>query len=254
MYKIIWSGLADKNYYDVIAQYCLPSWSKLIGDKYIVHDDNIINIPDLNIINSEKVENKESKFFKSGPRKKAWNFWRKMQSQVWAIRNLTDCNFLVLLDTDIEVLDFDIHAFEEMLTKFKESNLIWATGQSNRRGHDSGFIILNMAHPKLKELTDYYENIWESEEIYNLDKPYDGHAVESMFEKYPSFKVGNIDYGSGFHVYDLGFVHYGSKIPKALRKEMKVSGQEIVEHYTKDRIPKKVKYLDQWTKENNYRQ
>lgn len=252
-YKIIWSGLADATYYKVIAQYCLLSWAKLPGEKNIIHDSNLIKIKGISITPWEIVPNNNSKFLELSPNKKPWGFWRKMQSQVYAYKKFkNNYDFIVLLDTDIEVLDFEIDAFEAMLTDFKESNHIWATGQSNRRGHDSGFIILNTAHPRLKELIEYYENIWESGAILNLEKPYDGHAVESMFEIYPSFKIGNIDYGSGFHVYDLGFVHYGSKIPKALRQEFNGTGQEIVEHYTKDRVPKKVKYLDQWTKKLNY--
>lgn len=252
-YKLLWSGLADENYYNVIAQYCIPSWLKLPGDKNIVSDTSNVSIPGILTYEWKDIENRNSSFLKINPNKKPWSFWRKMQCQVWAARTFKEkYDFIILLDTDIEVLDFEIDAFEAMLTDFKESNHIWATGQSNRRGHDSGFIILNTAHPRLKELIKYYENIWESGAILNLEKPYDGHAVESMFEIYPSFKIGNIDYGSGFHVYDLGFVHYGSKIPKALRQEFNGTGQEIVEHYTKDRVPKKVKYLDQWTKKLNY--
>jgi hypothetical protein len=227
--NLIWAGLADKHYYQYIAKYCLPSWQKLPGRKVVIHDADDIHINDLDIIDWNTVVNNESKFLKLTTKLKPLNFWRKMQSQVWAIRNLTDCDFLILLDTDIEILDFNLDMFNEELNKFKDSNLIWATGQSNRRGHDSGFIVLNMEHPQLKELTDHYENIWESGNIFKLAKWYDGHAVESMFEKYPSYKIKNKDYGSGLHVYELGLVHYGSKIPKALRAEWQGDGKSLIE-------------------------
>lgn len=242
MHKIFWSGLADKDYYDYIAKYCLSSWKKLPGEKTIVHNDNIINLPFLKIINQDTVLNRECDFLKTNPKKKTLNFWRKMQSQVWAIRNLTSCDFLVLLDTDIEVLDtFNEEKFNLELDKFKESNLPWATGRSQSRLHDSGFIVLKIDHPLIRELTDYYENIWESGKIYELKKSYDGHAVESMFEKYPSYKIMNTDYGSGFHVYDLGFVHYGSKIPKSLRANFNGPGIELVKKHTENIITKKYK-------------
>lgn len=240
-YKIAWSGLADANYYNVIAQYCLPSWNKLPGKKFIVHDSNLINEPFIEVIDWNCVPNNNSNFLKNSPSKKTWNFWRKMQSQVWAIRNLTDCDFLVLLDTDIEILDFDHEMFEKELGCFLESNLVWATGESNRGGHDSGFIILNMNHPNLKELTDYYENIWETDKIFKLTKGYDGHAVESMFPIYPSYKIKNRDYGSGLHVYDLGLVHYGSKIPKQLRAEWVGDGKSLVEKRLSEIFIKKYK-------------
>ena len=240
-YNVIWSGLADSNYYNVIAQYCLPSWTKLPGKKYVIHNASDINISGINVIDWKIVPNMNCEFLKRNTSKKVGNFWRKMQSQVWAIRNLQDCDFLILLDTDIEILNFDYESFEKELDNFKESNNIWATGESNRRGHDSGFIILNMSHPKLKELTDYYEDIWETDKISKLRKPYDGDAVESMFELYPSYKIKNRDYGSGLHIYKLGMVHYGSKIPKKLRAEWKGDGQSLIDKRLSEIVIKKYK-------------
>ena len=240
-YKLNWIGLADDNYYKVIAQFCIPSWTKLPGSKFIIHDADSIKIKGIDVINWNIVPNNDSKFLKISSSKKTWSFWRKMQSQVWAIRNLKDCDFLILLDTDIEILEFDAEQFEKELDIFKESNLIWATGESNRGGHDSGFIIINTKHPLLTELTNYYENIWETNKIFELEKGYDGHAVESMFTMYPSYKIKNRDYGAGLHVYELGLVHYGSKIPKALRAEWKGDGKSLVEKRLSEIVIKKYK-------------
>lgn len=242
MNKLCWVGLADKDYYNYIAKFCLPSWEKLPGKKFIVHNDNVINFPFVTTIDQETVLDMDCNFLKTNPKKKTSNFWRKMQSQVWAIRNITDCDFLVLLDTDIEILDtFSDIKFNKELEKFKESNLPWATGRSHSRLHDSGFIILRMDHPTLKELTDYYENIWESGQIYKLTKSYDGHAVESMFDLYPSYKIMNTDYGKGFHLYDLGLVHYGSKIPKNLRANFSGPVINLVNEYIENVKLKKYK-------------
>jgi hypothetical protein len=244
-YKIMWSGLADKNYYNVIAQYCLPSWEALPGDKNIVHDSNVIKISNIDITPWDNIHNKQSNFLKRNPRKKVWNFWRKMQSQVWAARTFkNDYDFVILLDTDIEILsNFNANEFEKELDKFIESNLVWGTGRSQSRLHDSGFIILNTCHPLYDKVINNYENIWEGNDykLSSLSKPYDGHAVESMFEEYPSYKIMNTDYGKGFHVYNLGFVHYGSKIPKSLRSNSTYPGDVIVHEYTKDIIVKQYK-------------
>lgn len=237
MFKISWSGLADEKYYNYIAQYCLPSWEKLPGDKHIIHDNDAILHPFLNLIKERNILNKSANFLKikSKTKSKTYNFWRKMQSQVWAFKNLKNCDFLVLLDTDIEVTgNFNIENFNTELTKFNETDFPWATGRSQSRLHDSGFIILKMNNEVTKKLIDHYENIWESGQIYKLAKSYDGHAVESMFEKYPSYKIMNTDYGKGFHVYDLGFVHYGSKLPKSLRINWHSDADSLIKDFTKD--------------------
>jgi len=239
--NIIWSGLADEKYYEYIAKYCLPSWSKLPGKKYVIHNSNKINIDNINIVSWDIVPNAESEFLKNTKRKKSLNFWRKMQSQTWAARNLTDCDFLVLLDTDIEVLDFNLQLFEQELTKFRDSDLVWATGRSQSRLHDSGFIVLRMDHPKLQTLIDDYENIWESGEIFNLSKSYDGDAVKSLFDNYPSYKIMNTDYGKGLHIYDVGVVHYGSKIPKTMRAEWPRDPRQNIEEYIAPIVVKRYK-------------
>ena len=240
-YNIAWAGLADAEYYKYIAQYCLPSWSSLPGLKYVIHDSNIIDIPGITVVNWNKVPDNNCNFLKMNPKKKTWNFWRKMQSQVWSIRNINNCDFLILLDTDIEILEFDRLKFEKEIDCFKESGLVWATGESNRGGHDSGFIVLNMSHPQLVELTDYYENIWESGKIFDLDKSYDGHAVESMLPIYKSYKIKNRDYGSGMHLYSLGLVHWGSKEPKRIRAEWTGDGKSLVEKRLSEIVIKKYK-------------
>lgn len=241
MYKLNWSGLADAKYYEYIAKYCIPSWASLPGSKYVVHDSNLIAIDNIAVIDWDRVPNLDALFLKNSSKTKPYNFWRKMQSQVWAVRNLTDCDFLILLDTDIEVLNFVEDEFNTELEKFKSSGMIWATGETQRKKVDSGFVIFNMSHPTLSELVAYYENIWESGDIFNLPKSYDGDAVQSMMEVYPSYKIKTRDYGSGMHLYDLGFVHWGSKEPKQLRAEWNGTGSELVEKRLSEIVIKKYK-------------
>ena len=51
----------------------------------------------------------------------------------------------------------------------------------------------------------------------------------------------NTDYGKGLHIYDVGVVHYGSKIPKALRAECNIDTKTMLDEYTKNIIVKKYK-------------
>lgn len=229
MYKVAWAGLADSNYWHSIAKHCVPSWTKLPGDKFIIHDKDDVNIEGIQVIPWDKVQNNDSKFLKLTVKTKPLNFWRKMLSQVYSIRNLKGYDFVVLLDTDVEILDFDLEKFNQELDNLKKSGLVWATGESQQRKLDAGHIVIDMSHPMVTELIDHYENIWESGKILTLAKWYDGHAVESMFEQYPSYKIKNRDYGSGLHLYEIGTVHWGSKEPKMLRSTWNGDGKSLVE-------------------------
>ena len=75
--KINWSGLADEKYYEYIAKYCLPSWKKLPGEKFIVHDSDVITHEHLTVVPWKNVANFESdywvKYNKS--KKKTNNFY-----------------------------------------------------------------------------------------------------------------------------------------------------------------------------------
>lgn len=239
--NIAWSGLADEKYWKYIAKFCVPSWKKLPGDKYIITDSDQLNLSYAKIIKQENVLNKNAKFLKMSDNKKQGNFWRKMQSQVWALRNLKQYDWLVLLDTDVEILDFDQDKFYEEIENLKKSNLIWATGQSQLRKLDAGHIIINMRHPQLTDLTNHYENIWETGDIFKLNRPYDGDAVESMFSIYPSHRLKNRDYGKGLHLYEIGTVHWGSKEPKSLRNTWPGDGKSLVEKRLSEIVIKKYK-------------
>lgn len=241
--NIAWSGLTDEKYWEYIAKFCVPSWEILPGDKYIITDSDQLNLPYAEIIKQETVLNKNAKFLKLSDNKKQGNFWRKMQSQVWVLRNLKEYDWLVLLDTDVEIIDFNQDKFYEEIENLKKSNLVWATGQSQLRKLDAGHIIVNMHHPQLDDLITHYENIWETGDIFKLNRPYDGDAVESMFLLYPSYRLKNRDYGKGLHIYEFGTVHWGSKEPKSLRNTWHGDGKSLVENRLSEIVIKKYKNI-----------
>jgi hypothetical protein len=239
--KIAFSGLADENYWEYIAKYCVESWKKLPGDKFIVHDSDKIKIKDIDIVPWDSIVNNNARFLTLSTNKKQLNFWRKMQSQVWAIKNLTEYDFVFLLDTDVEILDFNQEYFDKIISGLLESNLVWATGESQLQKEDAGHIIINMKHPMLREFVETYEDIWNSGKIFEFTRAYDGYVVEYMFTKFPSYKIKNRDYGRGLHVYELGTVHWGSKEPKALRAAWKGDGKSLVEKRLSEIVIKKYK-------------
>lgn len=229
MFNVAWAGLADHVYWHNIARFCVPSWKDLPGDKFVIHDSDKIDLPGINVVDWNSVLDPSARFITLTRNNKQMGFFRKMQSQRWAIRNLTKYDFVVLLDTDVEVIGFNQAVFDKVLVDLKESGKVWATGESQLRKLDAGHIVVNMRHEKVKELFDVYENVWNSGDIFNLEKAYDGHVVESLFERYPSLKITNRDYGAGMHIYELGTVHWGSKLPKKLRAEWEGDGKSLVE-------------------------
>ena len=64
MNKLVWSGLADNAYYNGIAKYCLPSWSQLPGNKYVVHDADSVQINGITVVDWKLVPNNASNFLK----------------------------------------------------------------------------------------------------------------------------------------------------------------------------------------------
>ncbi len=226
--NIAWSGLADSVYYHYIAKYCLPSWETLPGDKFIVHDAKEISINDLNIVAWDKIYNRNNTFTQKCQRTKPLNFWRKMQSQIWALKSLQHYDFVILLDTDIEIIDINILKLENIFSELKNQNLIWAIGQSQKNKLDAGHIVVNMKNQQLRNLIFDYEYIWESGKIFEFRRFYDGNAIEYLQEKYPSLKIKNIDHGGGLHTYELGTVHYGSKFPKLLRALYKGNSKNMI--------------------------
>ena len=219
MQKIAWSGLTDSVYWDIIASCCVPSWNTLPGDKYLICDFESYN--DITVINSSTIDNPNSAFLKTHTRsRKQNNFWKKMRSQVWAIKNLKSYECIVLLDTDIEVYDFNQDIFNKHVNNFLKSNCVWGLGNSQINDIDAGMIFINPAHPLLNDFVCEYENMWESGEILKLPKPYDGDVVVEMIKKYPFYEIPNWDHGQGQHSYSFGFYHWGSKESKPIRKNL----------------------------------
>jgi hypothetical protein len=219
--NIAWSGLSDFNYWNHIAKYCVPSWQELPGDKFLICDNAELSVPNINIVPWDTVVDPDAKFPKIHSRgRKQTNFWRKMQSQVWAINNLKNYDWLVLLDTDIEVYQLNLESIYNIITQLSEKNLLWATGESQDGFLDAGVIIINTAHPELDKFTEVYKDFWESGKIKSLEHGYDGDVVVEMLKMYESLKIRNFNHGQGMHSYNFGLFHWGSKESKPIRREL----------------------------------
>jgi hypothetical protein len=219
--NIAWAGLADLNYWNHIAKYCVPSWEELPGDKFLICDSEDVSIPAVNIVQWNSIVNPNARFptIYSQSRKQT-NFWRKMQSQVWAIKNLKKYDWLVLLDTDIEVYDLKLEILYDTVTLLQNKNLLWATGKSNDGFLDAGVIIINCKHPEIDNFVKIYEDFWETGKIRLLEHRYDGDVVAKMLELYESVEIKNFNHGQGMHSYNIGLFHWGSKASKPIRQNL----------------------------------
>lgn len=222
--SIAFVGVSDQHYYEHIAKYCLPSWETLPGDKFLITDLLDVREHFFKIVNLDKILNLESNFIKNfQSSKKVYNFWKKMQSQCWAIKNLKTYDWVVLLDTDVENINFDEKMFDEHLEKIKENNQLWGIGFKRNLFNDSidsGVIIVNMLHPDVDVAFDEYETFWNQGKIYDLKKAYDGNVMVEMLKKYTATYILTTGYGHGRFLYDVGIMHWGGKEPKEFRKSL----------------------------------
>jgi len=227
-YRIAWSGLSDLQYWKNIAQYCVPSWKDLPGDKFLITDFDLIE-GDINIIKWNEVADVTQGFpVKFSKSNKQTNFWRKMKSQVWAIKNLKDYDFLILLDTDIETYNFNREDFFSLINQIDKENPVWSIGSSTN-GIDAGFIIINFKNKVLMDLIDEYEKYWEEGHILSLPNGYDGDVVQDMIKTYQPLLIPNINTDFGQYYYKIGLYHWGSKISKPIRRSLINSSEYIKE-------------------------
>lgn len=239
MKQIAWSGLSDYNYWNNIAGLCVPSWKDLPGDKFLVTDKIDLTVEGISLIDWQQVGDNYSGFptkFSQG--KKQTNFWRKMKSQIWAIKNLKKYDWVVLLDTDIEVHKFNNLILENILSDIRKQNKLWSVGCSNE-GVDAGFIIVDMQNNQVDDFFKEYENFWEEGHILKLKNGYDGDVVEEMTHRYEPLFVYNINTDYGQYFYDVGLYHWGSKISKPIRRSLSNSFEYInekIDFYEKNRF------------------
>lgn len=236
--KIAFLGLCDQQYYDHIGKYCLPSWESLPGDKFLITDILDIKEDFLKIIDLTNVLDLESNFIKKfQTSKKVYNFWKKMQSQCWAIKNFKKYDWVVLLDTDIENINFDKVMFDQYLEKIKKNNQLWGIGFKRNMfddSIDSGFIVVNMLHRDVDVAFKEYENFWNQGKIYDLKKAYDGNVMWEMIKKFPGEYFLTTSYGQGRFIYDIGLIHWGGGEPKEFRKSLIDSKKYVLELLKKE--------------------
>jgi hypothetical protein len=150
-----------------------------------------------------------------------------MQTQLWAVKNLK-YDFIILIDADIEVVDYSFHTFNQELSKLKENNIPWAVGLKPKEDIekfkkkttlgpdiDSGMIVVNTAHKSIEEIFTAYEQFWETGSIHELKKAADGEVIFELIKKYPCNFLTTKMLGPGKILYEFGLFHHAGKSNKA---------------------------------------
>ena len=225
--NIAWCGVADNHYWNRIARYCVPSWRDLPGTVFCINEQKAQATNGMISISYQRAIDTECKFRSIADGAKIVNFWKKMRSQIWALDNLAWADVIVMLDTDIEAVNFDQDRFYHAAQEFLESRQLWATSHragceitNNRPYIDSGVVFFNPQHPDAREWRKNYEAIWNSGAIWHLPAPYDGDAVVCMLRLYPSFRINHLNINKGCNLYAWGMTHWGS-VSKQWRKTAK---------------------------------
>lgn len=224
------AGLCDINYYNYIGKWCLPTWKNVDCDKILLTDDiDFVNEHSIKSIQYDDVINFQCNFITNlCNKRKPINFWKKMQCQIWTFKRYQkEYDFILFLDADIEIVNFNQEIFKEIISKFKSQNNVWALGMSNDNGLDAGVFMINCKHPNLDDLIFDYEQVWESGKILELHRPYDGEAVAYTCKKYQHSIITNKNLGKGQHFYNWGGFHWGGKESKLFRSTLQNSKEYI---------------------------
>lgn len=175
--KIKFITSVSKEYWFNTGQYCVPKWN-LPGDIIIYIDQKegdvewfnelpfekrLLHVPSLEIEDNTIDKNKVNKF------------WGKASAQLHAVYNIDDYDRVVWIDADVQQkaeVPIDFFEFE-----FKEPLAILNT-KHTPDAWETGLVIFNNKHSKLKVVMNKYKAAFNDDEILSsLWKPYDAEVL-----------------------------------------------------------------------------
>ena len=213
---ITWITSFSKVYYEHVAQYNLPTWQHLEGNKVIM----VENFPefkhnDANIVDAQLAyPSKDIHWNISGKKHK---FWKKGKCFIWALRNLKT-RYIIWLDSDVKVFS------TPDLSKFMpEEGQVGTIICGNLKQAESGFVIIDRHHPLLNTWLKEYEEAWYNGIVDTLHRPWDNDVLWYVLKKLPHKNLSKSVQKSpqGFEDTDLldYMYHYSGKRQKELVKE-----------------------------------
>lgn len=210
----VWITSFNSTYHESVAQYNLPTWKHLQGDKIAIVD----NMPDLKLDGIQVMDSKPCYPGSDDPHwqisGKKHKFWKKGRCFLWAIRNLP-YRYVVWLDSDVRVNSSpDLSRF--MPTQDQVVTLICG----NLKQAESGFVIVDTEHPLFDSWTEKYEQAWYNGIVDTLHRPWDNDVLWYAVKDLPHRNLSKSVQKSpqGFEDTDLldYMYHYSGKRQKDL--------------------------------------
>lgn len=181
--NITWISSTSLSRYNDFYKYAIDTWNYLPGNKIIFSEDEISLPKFIRCLNiNDLIKDKEYRWLSKERPAKANRFWYKGLSIFYSVKHKID-EIVIWIDADIVVKKpfpiskIDTKGFPLSLMEFEH-------GIHKTRMVESGFQIFDTTHPQIQEIIDYYFNFWESEEIFNLGKPYDNYVSTEVAKKY----------------------------------------------------------------------
>ena len=230
--KVLWVTGFDRKYYNWIFSKVHHTWDQLPGDVRFYIDDAISELAtDPRAVPSRidpaacppSLTRKESKF------------WKKAQCIIRAVHDAREqkYNYVIWLDADVTVT-----APPRIGTLLPRARNIISVNHkivppnpesSIDLGLDTGFLAVNLRHPRLLEWLDQYTAIWNTDEMVTMPRKYDTYVLDRVLNNY-NYQWKNLWSGEnthgkrycGFEDSDLEyyfFHHWGSKQKYNIKEE-----------------------------------
>jgi hypothetical protein len=162
----------------------IDTWYLLPGEKILLMDGGLETINEVTVKDFWNLIGRDYNWLKEPRPTKANRFWFKGMSLYYALKNFKtdyvvwiDADVFVSSEIDIKLLDIGNNLFSTMY--FKSYN-----SEKPAYVAETGLQIFNMHHKDIEKYADEYFNYWESLEILNLYRAYDGYVTGALVPKY----------------------------------------------------------------------
>jgi hypothetical protein len=170
-----------------------------------------------------------------GVTRKESKFWKKAQCIIRAVRDARKQNYdyVIWLDADVTVTAppqlNTLLPGEDHIVSVNHKMVLVTSESRIDLGLDTGFLAVNLRHPRLAEWLDQYTTIWNTDEMMTMTRKYDTYTLDRVLNKY-GYQWKNLWHGEntrgkrycGFENSDLElyfFHHWGSKHKSNIKEE-----------------------------------